>query len=212
MSTTRRSIGYRLAETRLGDTIQAIAARELGEAARWPELVAYNGLAEPYIVDSLGQIENANSEAGLVLLAGGHIKIPASRPRNQVSDPRSIFGTDILLDRDGFLTATETGDLATVAGLPNLVQALRVRLYTHLRELTWHQQYGNPLLDLIGKPADPINLQLARAWGERTIRSDPRIDRVERISSDITADAVTVDALAVTVDGRPLPVGPGDTF
>lgn len=208
--TVRRSIGYRLAETRIGDTIQGIAARELGDAARWPELVSYNGLAAPYVVDSLSQLEDANSEAGLVILAGSHIKIPASRPHNAVSDPADIFGTDIRIDRDGFLDASETGDLAIIAGPPNLTQALNIRFATYLRELTWHQTYGNPLLDLVGRAADPVNLQLARAWGERTIRSDPRIDRVERIEADINADAVTVDALAVTTDGRPLPVGGED--
>lgn len=204
MSLTKAALGYRLAETRMGDTIQDVAARELDDAGRWPELVAYNGLAPPYLVDDLAGVENG-SEGGNVLLAGMHIRVPASKPRNDVSKPEDIFGTDILLT-GGFLTADAGGDMATVSDLTNLRQALTIRLNTEQRELVWHRDYGNPLFKLKGQKAGPVNLQLGAAYGSRTLRSDPRITAIESITATIEGDSITVEATAVTEDGRPLPV------
>jgi hypothetical protein len=205
MSLKQRARGYRLAETYLGDTIQMVAMRELGAADRWPELVAYNGLAPPYLVDSLQGIEESG-DAGTVLLAGMHMRVPAMQPENEVSSPDDIFGTDIELGQDGFLSASAGGDLQLVEDLPNLSQALRLRLGTYQNELVWHPMYGNPLFKLIGQKPDAVTLQYAAALGERTLRSDPRIDSIARIESFVGADAVGVDATAITVDGRPLPV------
>lgn len=39
--------GNRTASARAGDTLAAVAARELGSAARWPELADLNGLRDP---------------------------------------------------------------------------------------------------------------------------------------------------------------------
>lgn len=208
MSLKQRALGYRLAETRLGDTLQAIAMRELGDAGRWPELVAYNGLVPPYLVDDLAGIEQSQ-DGGVVLLAGMHIKVPASKPRNEVADPADIFGTDILLT-DGVITANAEGDIQLVSDLPNLRQALKIRLGTEQRELVWHPTYGNPLFKMVGKKSGPVNLQLSAAQGERTLRADPRVASVPQITTTIEADAVTVDAVAITVDGRPLPVRSND--
>jgi phage baseplate assembly protein W len=209
MTVNRSYVGYRLAQTRMGDTIQKVAARELGQAGRWPELVAYNGLAPPYLVDSLSGLEES-SDGGQVLLTGGYVKIPAARPPNQVSDPRDIFGTDVLLDRDGQLTANENGDLEVIRDVANLTQALNIRLATHVKELVWHPTYGNPLHDLVGRANDEVNLLLSEALASRTLRSDPRIDRIERITTEANGDVIHVDAITITVDGRPLPVNTED--
>lgn len=202
--------GFRLADTRLGDTIQAVAMRELGDAARWPELVALNGLAPPYLIDGIPGLEEAEP-GGAVIIAGQRIKVPASRPRNAVSDPDDVFGRDIALS-GGLLGVTEGGDLDVVADLQNLHQALRHRLATHERELVWHPEYGNPLHGMVGLKASPVNNLLAAAYAERTLRYDPRVDRVEGVTADLgtalaSGDTIAIEAEAITVDGRPLPIG-----
>jgi phage baseplate assembly protein W len=199
-----RAHGYRLAATRLGDTLQAIAGRELGDAGRWPELVSYNGLAPPYIVDHLSDMED--TEEGRVLLSGTPIRIPSAEPLTGVSDPSDIFGTDMLL-QDGFLTAGEDGDFALVADLPNLRQALANRLATRERELLRHPLYGNPLHGLIGDRSGPVLTLLAAKFAERTLRSDPRVSSVESVTATTTGDVTIVEATAVAIDGRSLPVG-----
>lgn len=201
---TERARGYRLAETRIGDTIQDIAGRELGDVARWPELVSYNNLAPPYLVDELADMEGA--EDGRVLLTGTRIRIPSVATANPVADPSDIFGTDMALE-DGQLDAGPDGDFLLVRDVPNLVQALENRLATHEGELLWHPDYGNPTHDLIGDKASPIIQALAAKFGERTIRSDKRISRVEAVTAATLGDAITIEATAIAIDGRSLPVG-----
>jgi phage baseplate assembly protein W len=207
---TARARGWRLAATRIGDTIQDVAVRELGRADRWPELVAYNRLAPPYIVDNLGGLEDGQSENGRVLIAGQTIRIPAGRPASGVSDPEDIYGTDAALP-GGRLEAGEDGDLARLADVPNLRQALEHRLATEEGELVWHPTYGNPVLAMRGERASAVNLLLAQAYAERTIRSDPRIASVPEVEAEAVGDAFGVTATAVATDGRPLPVGGADT-
>jgi phage baseplate assembly protein W len=205
MTATVSASGYRLAPTRHGDSLQAIAARELGDAARWVDLVAYNGLAPPYIVDNLSDLEGAGDE-GRVLLAGANIRVPASRRPNAVASPDDVFGTDVLLGADGSLSVNASGDYETVSDLPNLRQALGIRLSTEEGELVRHPSYGNPLFGLKGEKASPVNLLYSRALAERTLRADPRVDSMKSLETSITGDAVLVDAEVIATDGRPLPV------
>ena len=63
--------GFRLVPTRRGDTLQDVAVRELGDAARWYDLAAINDLLPPFLTDDPQQ-------AGpRVLLTGQDLKIPA---------------------------------------------------------------------------------------------------------------------------------------
>lgn len=206
MSKRYQARGYRLRDTFVGDTIQKIAERYLGDAGRWKEIVALNNLVPPYVIDNLSGIEESG-DGGTVIITGERIKIPAAMPPNAVSDSESVFGTDIKLE-DGLIDVGEDGDFVLISDTPNLVQALNNRFMTHLRELIWHPDYGNPLHDLIGDRPNGITLALSKAYGERTIRSDPRIDRLDSISTEInaSADTINVDAVAITIDGRPLPV------
>lgn len=201
MTLSVRAAGYRLAETHQGDTIQKVAARTLGDASRWPELVAYNNLVPPYLVDDIAGIETSGD--GMVLIAGMHLRVPVSKPTSNVVNPTDIFGTDLLLDANGFFTAAD-GQLTLVSDVPNLTQALRIRLSTEQRELVWHPRYGNPLFQYVGVKSNPVYLQLTAALGERVIRADPRIADVPRVVTTIDADSLLIEVDAVAVDGRDL--------
>jgi phage baseplate assembly protein W len=209
----KRIPGFRLVPTRLGDTLQAIAAREMGDASKWVEIAALNGLAPPYVVDSLlaVQAEGFTPTGGLgrVHLAGTRIRIPSAMPRGGVSDPEDVYGTDIELPRDGRLAAGPDGDLALVRDVPNLTQALRIRLETRVGELIRHADYGDPIFELLGGKGNSVTDQLGAAYAEQTLRKDPRVADVQDATAEIAGDAMTVTAEAVAIAGRALPVGAG---
>lgn len=197
--------GIRKVTVQYGDTLQSIAARELGDATLWPVLAAANALQPPYIVDDLTQLEGTAS--GAVLLAGMPIKIPApGRVPSGVLDATDLYGTDLDLT-GGDLSATASGDLALLAGVPNLAQALSHRLDTEPGELLFHRDYGCRIHELKGENNGPALNQLAAGYVARALNSDPRIARTQGITATVQGDAVTVAATAVAIDGKHLPVG-----
>jgi phage baseplate assembly protein W len=204
-----RPQGYRLVQVRRGDTLQALAARELGDAARWPEVVAINNLAPPYVVDSLADMEG--HDPARLVLAGQTIKVPAPARRANAVPDEDIFGTDLRIERDGGLAVDEaTGDWATVSGPANLRQALESRLETPMGSLIWHPRYGNPAFRLIGQGNNARRSGLARALTERSVRADPRVAKVENMKATIDGDRLAVTGDVVATDGKRLPVAVGD--
>ncbi len=202
MSTTKAIAGFRRADTRVGDSIQVIAVRELGDADRWRDLVNLNGLTPPYITDDLAQAGPS------VLLAGQQsIKVPSPAPAaTGVADVESVFGIDLSLAR-GRLAVAPGGDLLTIAGVPNLDQALSNRLGTPLGELIRHPDYGCDVYKLIGQGGGATSDRLAVSKVVQAIRSDRRIDRVENATGSIAGDQIAVTADAITVDGKRIPTG-----
>ncbi len=204
MSLLKTVLGIRRVSTDVGDTIQAIALRELGDTSRWTDLVAFNDLLPPYLTDSLAL-------AGpRVLLAGQQdIKIPSSAPpANGVTDADDVFGTDLSL-AGGRLSATPGGDLQTISGVPNLSQALANVLATPMQDLAYHPGYGCDVFKLIGLGESTTRNHLAAAFVARAIRGDKRISRVENAVGTIAGDVISVTATAVAVDGTRLPAGLG---
>ena len=192
--------GVRSVETRVDDTLQAIAARELGDASRWPDLANLNNLLPPYITPSLAL-------AGpRVLFAGMPIQIPApAAPPSGVADP-SVFGTDLALV-NGQIVDDGAGDLATVSGLANRDQAVANRLTTRPGELVFHLDYGCRAYELIGGGVTPTALQLAASFVAAAVAADPRIASVEAPTAAAVGDALVTRAIAITADGKRQPVG-----
>lgn len=201
--------GYRLVETRRGDTPQSVAARELGDASRWTEIVSLNDLASPYMVDSIAALEG--TPAGRVALAGQAIKVPAPQRRASAVADADIYGTDMRLGPDGDLPVDEeTGDWAVVSGPKNLTQAIRNRIATDPGELQWHPTYGCGVRRLVGKGNGPPRGMLAAAIVSRAVQTDPRISKVVDMEADVSGDALRVSGVAVASDGKKLPVAIGD--
>lgn len=197
MSFQKTAIGFRQVPTNVGDTPRTIALRELGDAARWTDVVALNGLRPPYLTDSL-------SEAGPgVLLAGQqNIRVPAAPPpASGIADPLSVFGTDIALPK-GRIGVTPGGDMATIAGVPNLDQALRNVLATHTRDLAYHPRYGTDVYRLIGQGGTATADRLAVAFVARAVRADRRISRILSADGTLSGDTIRVQVVALTVDGK----------
>lgn len=191
--------GWRWAETRAADTLQTIAWRELGDAARWPELAALNDLLPPYITTDPAE---AAASGGRVLLAGQHIRVfAADDAADATVAPAEVYGADIATDRDGFLTA-DGGDLSAIAGLPNLRGALVRRITTDRGELVFHDDYGSGLRTMIGAVASPARAALAAREARQTIARDARVARI------VSARAETQgDSLALSIQVEPIASG-----
>lgn len=187
--------GYRWVETRWGDTLQAIAVRELGDAARWVDIANLNGLRPPYIT---GDPEVAT---GSVLLYGKSLLVPSSAPLvSESTDPAAVFGSDCLLV-DGLLTE-EDGDIVLVDGRGNLRQALSHRIKVAQRTLMFHLDYGSRLRTLVGSVDGATANALAAAFTRAALLADPRVKSIPNVVATITGDSISVVADVEPITGK----------
>lgn len=186
----------RHAETQWGDSLQRVALRELGDAARWPELVELNSLSPPYLVDSLADAPSS----GRVIVRGGLILVPALAGQSRdLQTEEDVFGVDLLLS-DGELSG-DSGDFATVAGRQNLWQAITIRIRTDPGELLFHPTYGCEARGLVGAGAGPNAAQLAAFFVKEAVLDDPRVDSVPKSSSVVSGDSLSVSVEVAPVSG-----------
>jgi phage baseplate assembly protein W len=187
---------FRRVDTRVGDTPQKLAARELGDAARWYDIVAINNLLPPWFTDDPNQASNR------VILTGGAVMVPdvaGATPQAPAPDPDKTFGIDIALT-DGVLTA-DGGDLQLVSGYRNLAQAIRHRIATRTGELLFHVTYGCGVWALFGKKPTGTTAALAAALTKRAVASDPRVADARGVVAEIIGDTLSVTGTAVAADG-----------
>lgn len=193
----RPLVGFRFVEVRRGDTLQAIAAREMGDATRWHEIISYNRLVPPYVTDD-------EAEAGPgVVLAGGMLMVPAPAAVTVATDPEQVFERDAEL-RSGQLVVGDDGDLRVVSGRDNLRQAIRNRIETDRGEIIFHPAYGSQIRQLLGTVNGPTAGLLAAQYARTAVESDPRIQRVTQSVAEVAGDVVRVSVEAEPIVGRPV--------
>jgi phage baseplate assembly protein W len=196
----RRLAGFRRVATRRGDTLQALALRELGDAGRWHEIAWLNGLLPPYLTD------DPALATPRVLLTGAELRLPSgARGPSGVADPSELYGTDVYLAK-GLLEA-ESGDLSTVTGTTNLVQALEHRLRTQPGDLAFHPLYGCDVYRLLGGRSTARTALLGRHLVARALRADPRVADVPRARVEVQGDALHIEVQAMAVGGKEVSVG-----
>lgn len=186
---------YRLAETHWDDELQTVAARELGDANRWPELVWINSLVHPYITNDERLVGSS------VLLAGSFIKVPA--PVGVWTDDAEsgqVFERDCamdgrLLSDDGF------GDILVMSGADNLRQQLQHRIDTPRGQARRNPEYGCLVHRLKGTVNGPTSALMAAEYVKAAVKADYRVSRVESSVGVVVGDAIQVTARAVAVEG-----------
>lgn len=194
------NLGWRSALTDYGDTLQRIAARELQDASRWPEIAWLNDLRAPYLT---GSKMHPGVSAGYVLLWGSPIKIPGPSSTQTGVTPTEAFGRDVDIG-DGNLVVDERGGLVVVDGVPNLRQALQLRLSNETGGLQFHPRYGNSAHRLRGRKSDSSANLLALRYCEETVLSDPRVKSVSQGNAVSNGDAIAVTLTALVDDGSSL--------
>jgi phage baseplate assembly protein W len=188
-TTDRVAVGWRWAEIRQGDTLQRIAYRELGDAAKWAELANLNNLLPPYLTASPA---TALASGGRVLLFGERIRVfSPSDQIDAVTQAAELYGTDIALDQNGRMTASD-GDFNLVSGVSNLTAALGRRVTTGRGELMFHPAYGSTLRRLIGQANGPMRAALAARTARMAVEADSRVARVTDAQAGADGDTLSV--------------------
>jgi hypothetical protein len=182
----------RQAHVRIGDTLQALAARELGSAAQWRDLIPLNDLRPPYLIPSIDPAERVPQ----VLLWGDPVVVPARAINDNAALGDAALGTDVLVAGGDLVSAN--GDLATVSGVGNYVQALRHRLFTPLDSYLTHPDYGCAITALLGLGNGPVVALLSAAMARQALLLDPRSAAIS------AAGAVRGDQLTVAVQAQPV--------
>lgn len=186
---------YRLAEIHHADDLQAIAAREMGDANRWPELIWLNSLSYPYVT-------NDESRAGEgVLLAGTFIKVPSAvGAATDDADRGQVYERDCRMALRQ-LQSDDSGDFAIVSGSDNLKQQLQHRLDTPRGQARRHPEYGGMQHRLKGRVNGPTAGLLAAEYVKSALLADYRVARVESSTATVQGDSTKVTARAVAIKG-----------
>lgn len=113
------------------------------------------------------------------------------------------LGQDIKIKDDG-LPDLSDGLLATVVGVENVAQALRMRLSTELGELVRHPRYGSLVQQFVGARGETTFQALVKRAIADTIQGDPRVQRVTSVQTVQVGETLFADAEVVLSDGRTL--------
>lgn len=202
------------------DTIKTIARKAFRDAARWPELIEFNGLVSPYIDTSVDPLD---AYPGMRVLGIGDTLLVSLRASDPVvtgiyfdTENRDLYeyllGTDLLLSQIPTTIISEpgqlhtnagTGDFAVVSGTANLTQALVCRLMTRAGDLLYHPLYGTHLMDFIGRRSSYVNVRLAHLEALHSVLADPRIESVDRaITMSVDPEAVVSIDMTARVIGQ----------
>jgi phage baseplate assembly protein W len=190
--------GYRLADTLRSDTLQMVAMRELGNAARWVDLANINGLLPPYLTD------DPLLASSRVLLTGSKLLVPALEPVSQNAagtTPDDLYQTDIGLF-DGDLEVSAGGDFLILDGRANLRQALKNRVLVERGELIFHPEFGCLVRRLIGVVNGPTASVMAAKYVASTLRADPRVSKVVSTTAEVIGDTINVVADVIPISGQ----------
>jgi hypothetical protein len=137
--------------------------------------------------------------------AGTDIKIPVLT-KNNINQNNRIYATPQMQDNygrdlkigDNGDFATLNGDLTDISGADNLLQATNNRLATAAEKRIRIGVYG--IRATIGDPM-AVNSYLMGSI-ERTMKEDPRIERIEDISFEGRGDALFLTVIFIDINGN----------
>ena len=137
-----------------------------------------------------------------VLTVGDAIYIPAEGtqyaiPKTMTSMTDLVGGEDLaLLPAVGYGRSFEEdsfGDLASIIGIENIVQAVNDRLTTEKGELPLHPTYGTNIASIIGKPFMPYTKKMIELEIYDALSYEDRIENVRVTHIEVNGTTVEVD-------------------
>lgn len=174
---------------RSGDTLQSLALRAFGDAARWPEIMDFNGLRSP-----------RQWGDGTPIMVGDTLSVPREveiETRGAVrGDP---FSTDIALDLSTRDISFVDNDIKVTDGRYNLEQALALRMLTEQGESYLFPAYGLPVR-VGGTSADREVAYLASHVRDQLLR-DARVREVRDVSVLVEGDTLAVSVSLSPISG-----------
>lgn len=213
------------ATVNFGEDIRAIAKRLMGSVNAWRTLVELNGLRPPYIshdqiVSQPGVLQTGDTilypsrnarDADVSNIVGASKKVPddtTSGTENTNSPIVAAYGRDIrvvgnVAGQDVFLTdfkVNQRGDVSTIAGIPNVEQAVKIKFATEQGELPKHPTFG--ALYSIGSKMNLDSFNTFRLNTLSTFYSDSRIKNVSGMRFVSSGDVLAVSATLQLTDSK----------
>lgn len=177
-----------------GDSVQSMAAKHLGSASSWVDLVKVNGLVYPYFdFSGPGGRPGADYAGMAVLGATDSLKLPLPASSGITALPLDPIGTDY--------ADVPANDGALLGGIENLRAALIRRLLTPKGRIPQHPEYGSFLDAWIGSSQDMGAVVGARREVIQTLKADPRVSSIESIEVSIEGATIKVDSVVKTALG-----------
>jgi len=198
---------YKKHVVRYGETIQSIAAYEMGSVAQWITIAKYNQLEYPYIVDTdsdkLKNIEHLVTIGDMIVipveteLTRADLEEMKNQDKDEIS--KLALGSDLTMvdfpkyygdkgTQDSILQldGNNRGDLKTIYGIENVRQSIIAHLLTPKGSLLLHPEYGSNLHELFAQ-GNIENVLYIDDEISRTILTDGRISDVKKLSSTLSA-------------------------
>jgi len=194
-------------QIRGGDTIEGISLTTLGDSRYWKSLAEFNGLAYPYVSSIKPKPDRTLGPGDTIAIPNTqeistltNIVLGASTPNSK--DPMFALGTDFALDGTSDIPLVG-GDLLTVAGVPNVKQALFLKLNVHRGELYLHPFYG--MTDLRGYRTTALLAAKASAEFHDTLISDSRVGSVTNAQITVDSDVLNYSSeVGIKLTNQPI--------
>lgn len=208
---------------RVGETIRDIAQRTTGNRGRWHEIALLNDLRSPYVshvrgtnVLGAGDVilypvdDSTGSETATISLGDKSTKDIGNQDEFRFGPIQQSYGRDLRLksvtvasDIDlTDLVVGQDGDISTIAGVPNVEQAMRLKFATERGELTVHPKYGSQFP--IGSKASSVAFTAFQIDVANTLRSDTRIRNIDELLLSIVGDTVIANVRLTLTDSNDL--------
>tara|TARA_R110002020_G_scaffold27266_4_gene87953 strand:+ start:787 stop:2607 length:1821 start_codon:yes stop_codon:yes gene_type:complete len=199
-----------------GDTLRSIASQIVGDATKWYEIAIRNALKAPYI--SLSGMPGTATIGDTILIPSPIIaKKTTTSSTSDDATATGLYGRDLKLfetrgSRPGRTQVDiridpKTGkDVATIEGVPNLVQACQLKLWTEQGTHMLDPSYGTP--PVVGYPNTGATVVALRSAVRAGLSNDSRIQRVLSMIVVSEDDTVDVEATVLPVGGKaPVMIG-----